>query len=295
MNAVLRKKLESSGGVPPKVLQNQPFWSSIERTVGAWLDATLQSESQLRLQSREVSSGKALADDLFGAYVYGFQNPASEFVVAVSIDNLIAARFAAQKMQQDAASLAEAPQLFLQLLLETPAQQLSEKIATAFERVGEEGELPTATPLESLDVEGNCLLIYYLCDLDGQAVRVGIALKLDVVLALTNSAGDDSPGGGTLSGTHASRLAQPRVQNSSVRLDVVLDRLPMSVAECARLEKGSIITLPGTDRAKLKITAKTVDGPVDIADGELGVWKHQRAVKLKSPIDPAFVQEVSAA
>ena len=34
---------------------------------------------------------------------------------------------------------------------------------------------------------------------------------------------------------------------------------------------------------------------VDIADGELGVWKHQRAVKLKSPIDPAFVQEVSAA
>jgi len=69
----------------------------------------------------------------------------------------------------------------------------------------------------------------------------------------------------------------------------------MSIADCARLEPGTVITLPGTDRAKLKITAQTVDGPVEIADGELGVWKHQRAVRLKSPIDPTFIKEVSAA
>lgn len=294
MSAVLRKKLESSGGVPPRVLQNKAFWTTLERTISSWLNSVLQAEGALRLQSREVSPGAALADDLFGAYVYGFQNPTRDFVLAVSIDNLVAARFAAEKMQQDAASLAEAPQLFLQLLLEVPAKQLSHDVSTEFDMVGEDGELPEPTAFDGMDIEGNCLVVYYLCDLEGQAVRIGIALKLDAVLALTRSAGADSPGGGTTSDPNSTRLSQPRVQNSSVQLDVVLDRLPMTVADCLRLETGTVITLPGTDRSKLTVTAKTVAGPVDIAEGELGVWKHQRAVRLKSQIDPSFVQEVSA-
>lgn len=292
MSAVLRKKLESSGGVPPRVLQNKPFWTALERTISSWLNSVLQDEGELRLQSREVSPGAALADDLFGAYVYGFRSEDRDFVVAVSIDNLVAARFAAQKMQQDASRLAEAPQLFLQLLLEPPATELSEALATTFDMLDEEGEPPQAAAFETLEIEGNCLVVYYLCDLEGQAFRIGVALKLDAVLAMADSAGDDSLGGGTGLGG-AKGLSQPRVQNSSVQLDVVLDRLPMTVADCLRLEEGSVITLPGTHRSKLTITAKTVEGPVDIAEGELGVWKHQRAVRLKSPIDPAFLQEVA--
>lgn len=292
MSAVLRKKLESSGGVPPRVLQNKPFWTTLERTISTWLNTVLQDEGELRLQSREVSPGGALADDLFGAYVYGFRNEAREFVVAVSIDNLVAARFAAQKMQQDASRLAEAPQLFLQLLLEPPATRLSEELATTFDMLGAEGEVPEAAAFEGLEIEGNCLVVYYLCDLEGQAFRIGVALKLDAVLALADSAGDDSLGGGAVSG--AKGLSQPRVQNSSVQLDVVLDRVPMTVADCLRLEPGSVIELPGTHRSKLTVTANTVEGPVDIAEGELGVWKHQRAVRLKSQIDPAFLQEVAA-
>lgn len=137
MSAVLRKKLESSGGVPPKVLQNKPFWTTLEHTLSTWLNGVLQDEGDLRLQSREVSPGAALADDLFGAYVYGFRSVERDFVVAVSIDNLVAARFAAQKMQQDASRLAEAPQLFLQLLLEPAAKQLSESLATTYDMLGQ--------------------------------------------------------------------------------------------------------------------------------------------------------------
>lgn len=295
---MLRKKLESSGGVPPRVLQNTGFWKLLERTVSGWIESVLQAENQVRLQSREVSSGAALADDLFGAYVFGFQNPAEdfeEFVVAVSIDNLVAARFAGHKMQQDPSALAEAPQLFLQLLLEAPAQELCDAVTTAFDRQDPEGEPPQLTSFDSLEIEGNCLLVYYLADLDGQAVRVGVALDLEAVLKMTQEAGSDAASGGGLSDPRDGRLSQPRIQNSSVHLDVVLDRLSMSIAECARLEAGTVISLPGTDRGKLKITAETMDGPVDIADGELGVWKHQRAVRLTSPIDPSFIKEVSAA
>lgn len=292
MSAVLRKKLESSGGVPPRVLQNKPFWATLERTLSTWLNGVLQDEGDLRLQSREVSPGAALADDLFGAYVYGFKSADRDFVVAVSIDNLVAARFAARKMQQDASRLAEAPQLFLQLLLEPAAKQLSESLASTFDMLDQDGEPPQSTAFDGLEVEGNCLVAYYLCDLEGQAFRIGVALKLEAVLALTNSAGDDSLGGGTVSGTGG--LSQPRVQNSSVQLDVVLDRVPMTVADCLRLEAGTVIALPGTHRSKLTITANTVDGPVDIAQGELGAWKHRRAVRLKTPVDPAFLQEVVA-
>ena len=85
---------------------------------------------------------------------------------------------AAGKLDQDPAALAEAPQLFLQLLLESPAKALGESTARAFGMVEDEGEPPACIPFENLSVEGNCLLVYYLSDIEGQAVRVGVALKL---------------------------------------------------------------------------------------------------------------------
>ncbi|MEL7103410.1 MAG: FliM/FliN family flagellar motor C-terminal domain-containing protein [Pseudomonadota bacterium] len=294
MSGVLQKKLESSGGLPPSVLQNQAFWMSLETVIANWLNDTLGGEHQLRLQSREVCRGTALNEDLFGAYLFGFSGETPDFIVAASIDNLIAARVAAGKLEQDAESLTEAPQLFLQLLLEKPAMALATGVAAAFGAINEDdGELD-AVAFDALDVEGSCLLIYYICDIDGQAIRIGVALKLDRVIAYATSVGDGVAPGDAASGPNANSLNEPRVQNSSVQLDVIIDRVPMSVADCVRLEPGSVITLPGTDRAKLTISAKTVDGPVDIATGELGVWKHQRAVRLKTEIEPSFLREVSS-
>ncbi|MEM7637656.1 MAG: FliM/FliN family flagellar motor C-terminal domain-containing protein [Pseudomonadota bacterium] len=294
MSGVLQKKLESSGGLPPSVLQNQAFWMSLETVVANWLNDTLGGENQLRLQSREVCRGSALNEDLFGAYLFGFASDQPDFIVAASIDNLIAARVAAGKLEQDAASLAEAPQLFLQLLLEKPAMCLATSVAAAFGAIDEDSEGLESVALDALDVEGSCLLIYYLCDIEGQAIRIGVALRLDRVIAYATKVGDGVASAEAASGRNAARLSEPRVQNSSVQLDVIIDRVPMSVADCVRLEPGSVITLPGTDRSKLTISAKTVDGPVDIAIGELGVWKHQRAVRLKTEIEPTFLQEVSS-
>ncbi|MEL7539272.1 MAG: FliM/FliN family flagellar motor C-terminal domain-containing protein [Pseudomonadota bacterium] len=294
MSGVLQKKLESSGGLPPSVLQNQAFWMSLETIIANWLNDTLGGENQLRLQSREVCRGTALNEDLFGAYLFGFSSETPDFIVATSIDNLIAARVAAGKLEQDAESLAEAPQLFLQLLLEKPATDLANAVAAAFGAISEDGDGLDTVAFESLEIEGSCLLIYYLCDIEGQAIRIGVALKLDRVIAYAASVGDGVASGEAASGPNAASLSESRVQNSSVQLNVIIDRVPMSVAECVRLEPGSVITLPGTDRSKLTIAAKTVDGPVDIAIGELGVWKHQRAVRLKTEIEPTFLHEVSS-
>ena len=294
MSGVLQKKLESSGGLPPSVLQNQAFWMSLEAVIANWLNDIIGGENQLRLQSREVCRGAARSEDLFGAYLYGFESETNDFIVAASIDNLIAARVAGGKLDQDPATLSEAPQLFLQLLLEAPAADLATSVALAFGMVAEDDRGPEGIGFESLEVEGSCLLIYYLCDIEGQAIRIGVALKLDKVIAYATSAGDGVATADAASEPTAASLSEPRVQNSSVRLDVILDRVPMSIADCARLEPGSVISLPGTHRSKLTVSAKTIDGAVDIAVGELGVWKHQRAVRLKTDIDPTFLQEVSA-
>lgn len=267
---------------------------SLETIIANWLNDTLGGENQLRLQSREVCRGTALNEDLFGAYLFGFASETPDFIVATSIDNLIAARVAAGKLEQDAESLAEAPQLFLQLLLEKPATDLANAVAAAFGAIAEDGDGLDTVAFESLEIEGSCLLIYYLCDIEGQAIRIGVALKLDRVIAYAASVGDGVASGEAASGPNAASLSESRVQNSSVQLNVIIDRVPMSVAECVRLEPGSVITLPGTDRSKLTIAAKTVDGPVDIAIGELGVWKHQRAVRLKTEIEPTFLHEVSS-
>ena len=294
MSGVLQKKLESSGGLPPSVLRNQVFWMSLEAVIANWLNDIIGGENQLLLQSREVCRGAALSEDLFGAYLYGFESETNDFIVAASIDNMIAARVAGGKLDQDPATLSEAPQLFLQLLLEAPAADLATSVALAFGMVAEDDRGPEGIGFESLEVEGSCLLIYYLCDIEGQAIRIGVALKLDKVIAYAASVGDGVATADAASEPTAASLSEPRVQNSSVRLDVILDRVPMSIADCARLEPGSVISLPGTHRSKLTVSAKTIDGAVDIAVGELGVWKHQRAVRLKTDIDPTFLQEVSA-
>ncbi|MEL6728474.1 MAG: FliM/FliN family flagellar motor C-terminal domain-containing protein [Pseudomonadota bacterium] len=295
MTGVLRKKLESSGGLPPSVLQNQVFWVSLETVLANWMNKTLGGENELRLQSREVCRGTALSEDLFGAYLYGFQSDVPDFILGVSIDNLIAARIAGEKLQQSPDSLMEAPQLFLQLLIEPHAGEIAQDVATTFEALNAEGEGPETVPFDSMEVEGSCLLVYYICDIEGQAVRLGVALKLDRVIAFAAANKDGLASADGSNDSSTATIQTPRVQNSKLKLNVIIDRVPMSIADCARLEPGTVISLPGTDRAKLTISARTVDGPVDIATGELGVWKHQRAVRLKTEIEPSFLQEVTAA
>ena len=295
MSGVLRKKLESSGGLPPSVLQNQVFWMTLETVLANWMNRTLGGENELRLQSREVCRGTALSEDLFGAYLYGFQSDVPDFILGVSVDNLIAARIAGEKLQQPADTLMEAPQLFLQLLVEPHAGEIAFDVATAFEALDNEGEGPSTVAFDDLEVEGSCLLVYYICDVDGQAVRLGVALQLDRVIAFAAANKDGLASADGSKDVSTATIQAPRVQNSKLKLNVIIDRVPMSIADCARLEPGAVISLPGTDRAKLTISAQTVDGPVDIAVGELGVWKHQRAVRLKTEIEPSFLQEVTAA
>jgi two-component system OmpR family sensor kinase len=54
-----------------------------------------------------------------------------------------------------------------------------------------------------------------------------------------------------------------------------------------------VIALPDVDTASVSLRAETVNGAVDIGKCEMGVWKQQRALKLKTPILEPFTRELA--
>ena len=78
-----------------------------------------------------------------------------------------------------------------------------------------------------------------------------------------------------------------------IRLDGVLERLTLSIGECSRFEVGQLIALPDVDTTRVSLQAETVNGSVDIGQCEMGVWKRQRALKLKTPILEPFTRELA--
>jgi flagellar motor switch protein FliM len=67
----------------------------------------------------------------------------------------------------------------------------------------------------------------------------------------------------------------------------------MTIGQCSRLEVGQVIALPDVDTASVSLRAETVNGAVDIGKCEMGVWKQQRALKLKTPILEPFTRELA--
>ena len=79
-----------------------------------------------------------------------------------------------------------------------------------------------------------------------------------------------------------------------VTLMAVLDHNPMSVAECARLEVGQVLPLPGVSLNELTVAARTDHGTIPVATGALGVMKQFKAVKLMSDPPEEFIAGLAA-
>jgi flagellar motor switch protein FliM len=78
-----------------------------------------------------------------------------------------------------------------------------------------------------------------------------------------------------------------------ITVDGVLNRLTLTIGQCSRLEVGQLIALPDVDTSRVSLRAETVNGTVDIGLCEMGVWKQQRALKLKTPILEPFTRELA--
>lgn len=308
MSSVLQKKIKAAGGIPPRILHCTAFWDALKTATASWASKAFSHDLQSRVILKQVLSGRKALPILAERFSFVPSAPASGALCAVSVDRPGAARYAAHRLHQEAAAMQSASDLFLKLMTEQPATALwtvvAEAVSTgAMPGFGVQLADPSSAP-DSIDPDERYLLVGlslaaegsedgWLLEGEEDPPEVQLLFRLDHVQQFarveaqrgnTKAAGPGPAGQSTLRNS---------VRHSSIRLDAVLEKLPLTIGDCSRLEVGQVLELPGVEAGQLSLYAETMDGSVAISRGELGVWKGQRALKLQEPLLERFVKEIA--
>ncbi len=73
-------------------------------------------------------------------------------------------------------------------------------------------------------------------------------------------------------------------------LEIVIEDIKLSIADCTRLELGQVITLPGASHERLSMKTASRSGPITLTTATLGVFKSNKAVKLNYDLDSSFFE-----
>ncbi len=297
MSSVLRKKIEAGAGIPPTILQFHEFWEPLQIKIAAWMFETYGVETRAVPDARRVSTGNAATHYLDSLLSFAFNGKFSPGLCAISIDEPGAEFNAAQRLQQDGGGLEGVSPLFKKLLFETPAIALWRSIASGFE---DHTVLGSHAPLAEFSQAAGgfepaqrYLMVGFSCSRDGMQARLWITFNLDYVLRLAAVQAQHAATQRQTASSLGRGALRESVRSSMITIDGVLDRLTMTIGECSRLEVGQVLALPEVDTANVSLRAETVNGTVDIGFCEMGVWKHQRALKLKTPILEPFTRELA--
>ena len=302
VSSVMQKKISAAGGIPPKVLQCSALWEAISSAVTAWGGEAFSVELMPEVIQRRVLSNGAALTSISERYAFVAAEPTEGGLYAIALDRSGAAKYAASRLHQETSSLSEVSDLFLKLMVEQPARDLWKAVSDVLDRSPSEavalsnvaGQPDTAEPNET------CLLVGlrlagggnedgWLLEGEIEAPEVWLVLRQSRVLEFVHKA--THRGAGSSSAKHDT--LRKRVRESMISLEAVLDRLPMTIGECSRLEVGQVLALPDADTGKLSLCAETVEGSLEVTHGELGGSKGHRALKLHAPVPEHVVQEIA--
>lgn len=296
MSSVLRKKIEKASGLPPSVLGMHAFWQQLSGVLADWARTVYDVHAAPVIETRKAVDGKVaqpLLDAQFATYFSAAQSPG---LVAITLDEPAAIHTAAMRLRQAADSLADTSTLFLKLMCEQPCTELWGRFAEGLpghDTDGEESALGDAmSVMGGFEPSHRYLLAVFRLDIGDEPIRISLLMDLAYVQA---SAGEFRDKLKTESGTvsaHGRDLLRDRVRASTIELNAVLERLELTIGECSRLEVGQVLTLAGGNPEQLCLSADTVNGSVDIGEGQLGVWKQQRALKLSTPVLECFTRDL---
>lgn len=297
MSSVLRKKIEAGAGISPTILQFHEFWEPLQTKVASWVLETFGIETKAVPEARRVVAGNLARSQLDGLLTFAFNAKFSPGLCAIAIDEAGAGMNAGQRLQQGADSLEGVSPLFQKLLFETPAFALWRLIASGF---ADHTVLGSHAPLSELpqaaggfEPAHRYLMIGFSCALEDKQARFWIVFDLDYVQQRSIEFAQQAAHQRQSASSQGRGALRDSVKSSMIRIEGVLDRISMTIGECSRLEVGQIIALPDVDTARVSLQAETVNGAVDIGHCEMGVWKRQRALKLKSPILEPFTRELA--
>ena len=296
MVSVLEKKMSRNSRLPPSLLSYSEFWEALEGHLVTWAFETLKLECEATITTRKNIDAKEAADVVGVPTSYLLGADGSALPAGILLGSSLMTRYAAQRLDEAPAQLSGTSPVFLQLLCETPAKNLTchlsewMVIGTSVQGITEPSFLAfTTTPIEAS-------VRYVLIEVDlrtsEDTYRVTFLVQLELMLSLHQERMFNLRNGVGQLGRQSSATLRRSVRNSMLDLEVIIDRLDMSVADCSRLAIGQEITLPSAERGSLNLVAKTSRGNEDIAQGELGVWKNFRALKLSTPVSDGFVRNL---
>ncbi|MFN4183327.1 MAG: FliM/FliN family flagellar motor C-terminal domain-containing protein [Hyphomonas sp.] len=294
MSSVLRKKMGTGSGLPPTILRYHDFWSAVHHSLLTWAGESLDGGVPQEPEMRRVYTGTAALEALERRTAFFFNSRVSPGLCAIAADGAGAARIVAKRLSQDFESAKEASALFLKLMFEAPAVSLWRSAAASLE--GHQAETiasPLSEPVQAasnFDADSRYLVISYSIMPEAVQSQVWLVFDLDYLMGCAHEAERRAA---EQKRPATSRLLRDSVMGSSIRVEAVLDKISMTIGECSRLKVGDLIPLPDTDPGSVRLNAETVNGQIEIGHCEMGVWKRQRALKLKQPVLEPFTQEVA--
>ena len=275
-------------------MQLQRFWLQLQACARDWAADTYGILPDISLSSRRAVSGLAALQKFEEETGFFFAASASPGLAAIALDSAGAVRNAAVRMDQDVDSLADASPLFLKLLAEQAGLSLAQDVVSGLFK-SEKGVVPASDPSGAVGgfaAGTRYLLVEYKLQMDGESSNIWFAFDFDFLQKYAAASLQDAADHKARARHHSRKSLSDSVLASTTTLDAVLDRLALTIGDCAKLEIGTVLPLTGADAGRLSLSADTLNGCVDIGSGELGVWKRQRALKLKTPISEGFAQEI---
>jgi len=298
MSVALQKKIDIAGGVSTRLLEMGAFWQVMLESIEAWLATYTSDVSTPNIAARVALAGNSAAKATEPTYGQVFSKESSPELYSVSFNETFARTLAASRLRRATDTLDDIPDVFLKLACEQPARDLWRKL---YETVPGLTDTKQETPIGGSDLietrlerETRCLRV--VIDFDHGMTDTKLFLLFDVE-ELERIARDyerNAAKGKLSKDSPAKETLRAIVKQSHLHLSVHVEQIEMAIAECAALEIDDVLPLPGIDMSELTLCAETLDGSlIELGQGELGVWRHLRAIKLTAPIDEEISHELA--
>ena len=295
MVSVLEKKMSKNSRLPPSLLNYGDFWEALETHMVNWAFETLNIECEAQIETRVNINAKAAAEIVSEPTSYLIGPSEEPLPVGILLSSPMMTKYAAQRLSEAPDRLTGTSPVFLQLLCETPTRDLLCRLSDWLSYLGVAQALtePSFISISTAPLNTTERFVHIVVKLSTaeEEFEVTFLIELQRFLSLHEERLQRLRGG-LGNSARTSPALRRSVRNSMLDLEVVMDRMDMSVAACSRLTVGQEIPLPSAECGRLNLVAKTIRGDEDIALGELGVWKNHRALKLTTPVSDGFLRNL---